>query len=436
VISQGRKVVELQGRESDIVKLAPFAKIFSHQSGGHYMLTNHTYTFGFLLEQTLGHRTHSQNLQTNVPKDPTVQPIWGPIEWNLTGLSARIPVYNSNWTVRAGIRARQTVGKIQRQTPVDALFIHTQVPAVFMADWMGRIPTIVSLDATPLQYDALGTHYAHERGPDWLEGLKWRLNALCFQRAQRLVAWSHWTKEALVNEYGVPQEKITVIPPGVNSQAWVRPTPRQQGSGPVKILFVGGDLQRKGGELLLEAVRTLRQQASTQQGAVNQIELHLVTRDPVPAEPGLFVYHDMQPNSAPLKQLFHECDIFCLPTYGDCLPMVLSEAGAAGLPLISTQVGGIGEIVRDGENGFLIPTGDGAALGVALRQLIENPALRLAQGARATELVQQAFDAERNTTRLLELMKQCVDGVTSPVRTKTARFAMKSQIDREQASVR
>ena len=44
------------------------------------MTQTQSYTFGFLLEQTLGHRTHSQNLQANVPKDPTVRPIWGPIE--------------------------------------------------------------------------------------------------------------------------------------------------------------------------------------------------------------------------------------------------------------------------------------------------------------------------------------------------------------------
>ncbi len=296
------------------------------------MSANRPYTFGFLLEQTLGHRTHSENLQANVPKDPAVQPLWGPIEWNLTGLSARIPVYNSNWTVRAGIRARQTVARLQRQTPIDALFVHTQVPAVFLADWMQRIPTIVSLDATPLQYDALGAHYAHQQGAAWLEGLKWRLNAHCFQRAHRLVAWSHWTKTALVQEYGVAAEKVVVIPPGVNSREWLSPAPRTQQNGPVKILFVGGDLQRKGGDLLLEAVRIIRQHTA--------VELHLVTRDPVPAEPGVFVYHDMQANSAPLKQLFHTADIFCLPTYGDCLPMVLSEAGAAGLPLISTNVGG------------------------------------------------------------------------------------------------
>lgn len=380
------------------------------------MSQNQSYTVAFLLEQTLGHRTHSQNLQANVPKDRTVRPLWGPIEWNLTGFAARIPVYNSNWTVRAGWRARQTLRRLQRETAVDALFIHTQVPAIFLSDRMQHLPTIVSLDATPQQYDALGAHYAHQRGSTWVETLKWRANQRCFHQARQLVAWSQWTKAGLVDEYGVPAEKVTVIPPGVNSREWTRAMPRQQPVNPVapvKILFVGGDLQRKGGDLLLEAFRALRQ-AENGVDPMPTVELHLVTRDTVAAEPGLFVYHDMQPNSAPLKALFHACDIFCLPTYGDCLPMVLSEAGAAGLPLVATKVGGIGEIVREGETGFLIPIGDRAALTSALRTLVENPTLRLSQGAQAAVLVQREFDAERNTERLLTLIKQCVaDHATS-----------------------
>lgn len=397
------------------------------------MLRERTYTFGFLLEQTLGHRTHSQNLQTNVPKDPMVRPIWGPIEWDLTGIAARLPLYNRNWTLRAGLRARTTLQQMQRQTPVDALFIHTQVPAILMSDWMKRIPTIVSLDATPQQYDALGAHYAHQRGPAWLEKLKWRAATHCFAQAQHLVAWSQWTKTGLVTEYGVAAEQVTVIPPGVNSREWLRPTPRMLQSGPTKILFVGGDFQRKGGASLLEAFRTLRQQASAQSTEqTTDLELHLVTRDPVPAEPGVFVYPNLQPNSAALKALFHTCDLFCLPTQGDCLPMVLSEAGAAGLPLIATHVGGIGEIVKQGENGFLIPTGDGAALLNALRTLIENPTLRLTQGTQAVTLIQREFDAERNTERLLELMKQCADAVpANATKPKVTLFP----VGRKQASV-
>jgi glycosyltransferase involved in cell wall biosynthesis len=141
--------------------------------------------------------------------------------------------------------------------------------------------------------------------------------------------------------------------------------------------------------------------------------LHLVTRDAVAAEPGLFVYHNMQPNSAPLKALFHDADIFCLPTYGDCLPMVLSEAGAAELPSVATNVAGISEIIKEGETGFLIPTGDVMALTTALRDLVANPILRRSQGAKAAVLVQREFDAERNTERLLTVMKHAAANKTT-----------------------
>jgi hypothetical protein len=59
-----------------------------------------------------------------------------------------------------------------------------------------------------------------------------------------------------VRDYEVPAEKVTVIAPGVNVAEWMRPTPRIVST--VKILFVGGDLKRKGGLLLIEAFRALR----------------------------------------------------------------------------------------------------------------------------------------------------------------------------------
>jgi glycosyltransferase involved in cell wall biosynthesis len=98
----------------------------------------------------------------------------------------------------------------------------------------------------------------------------------------------------------------------------------------------------------------------------------------------LFVYNDISPNSDHLKRLYHECDIFCLPTFGDCQPMVLSEAGAAGLPAVTTDVAAIPEIVRDGETGLLVPPGDAEALAAALRRLLcdEELRLRLGSGAR------------------------------------------------------
>jgi glycosyltransferase involved in cell wall biosynthesis len=371
-----------------------------------------TYHIGFVIEQALGHITHTRNLQANVPLDPEIAAHWVLPSWDDNGLVSKTPLLRRNWTLRAGWQARAGQAALEKQGAIDALFFHTQVTAVLGQKWLRRLPSVVSLDATPRQYDRLGDFYAHQSGPAWLEKGKWRLNRDCFRDASRLVTWSYWARDGLVEEYEVAAEKVTVIPPGVNSAEWERPEPRRPHNSPVKILFVGGDLQRKGGLLLLETFRHLRQQAEQPANGdrpTRPVELHLVTREPVAPEPGLFVYTDMQPNSAALKQLYFDADIFCLPTYGDCLPMVLSEAGAAGLPVVSTRVAAIPELVSEGETGYLIEPGDGDNLAAALSHLVEDEALRARMGQRAVEVVRQGFDASSNATRLLALLKETAE---------------------------
>lgn len=366
------------------------------------------YRIGFIIEQALGHITHGHNLQHTVSLDPSVDACWGFPTWNATGIAALIP----NWTVKAGLQARQQVAYMSREGKLDALFFHTQVTAVLAQKWLKRIPSIVSIDATPQQYDKLGQYYAHSSGPGWLEQQKWRLNSNVFHNARHLVSWSYWAKAGL-NDYEVPPEKVTVIPPGVNVSAWTRPQPRQYHSAPVKLLFVGGNLERKGGGVLLEAFRRLhkRQPAlATSSNTQPAVELHLVTRTAVSPEPGLFVYNDMQPNNDRLRQLYFDSDIFCLPTYGDCLPLALAEAGAASLPLVSSDVAAIPEIVRDDETGFLVPPGDIDALTNVLQRLIDHPNLRLRLGEQAAQLIQTEHDAERNTRGLLSLLKSVAAG--------------------------
>ncbi len=351
----------------------------------------------FVLEQALGHVTHSRNLYENVSPACGIEPAWAPIPWDVSGWAGKVPLYRSNWTVRASLRARRSLTELQRDAPLDGIFFHTQVTAVLAHNWLRTIPSIVSLDATPKQYDALGDVYAHEPGPRWLEALKDRANQTCCENARHLVTWSAWAKASLVHDYELPESKITVIPPGVNSAAWAPDTPRELRGGPVRILFVGGNLERKGGTHLLEAFSRI---------ADLDVHLDLVTRDSPRPQPRVQVHQGLQPNSPELMDLYHAADIFCLPTMGDCLPMVLSEAGAAGLPAISTNVAAIPEIVRDGESGLLVPPGDSAALESALRTLVENPLLRLSMGERAMGIVREQYDAPTNARRLCELLKR------------------------------
>jgi glycosyltransferase involved in cell wall biosynthesis len=353
---------------------------------------------GFVLEQTLGHVTHAANLRSLVPADDRIDAEFVPVEYPHSGVAATLPGYR-NWTVQAGLRARRGIATLRRHGPLDAIFVHTQVPAILLPDVMRRVPTVVSLDATPIQYDQLGHHYGHDQGGRRAEDIKWRLNRDCFRRAEQIVTWAEWTKAGLVDDYGVPATKITVIPPGVDVARWTASgAGRREATrpdAPLRVLFVGGDFARKGGATLVEAVRTARESGVS-------IEVDVVTRDEVPAQPGITVHHGLGPNSDDLIGLYQRADVFCLPTLGDCLPMVLSEAGAMGLPLVSTDVGAIGEIVRDGQTGLLVPPDNPAALASALTRLTGDPQLRHRLGDGARELVTDRYDAAKNAACLVD----------------------------------
>jgi glycosyltransferase involved in cell wall biosynthesis len=358
---------------------------------------------GFVLERSLGHTTHAANLARVLPSVKSIRPEIAEIPYDVTGMAARVPLYKSNWTVRAGVLAFNAIGRMQSRQRLDALFIHTQVPAVLSQWWMRRIPTVVSLDATPIQYDELGELYAHQTGSPRIERLKWRANRACLHRAVHVVTWSEWARQGVIDGYGVPAERITVIPPGVTPSLWYRAITDGDDAGPVRILFVGGDLPRKGGDVLLRAFAALRTELARQSGPP-ALELHLVTKSTIERQPDVFVHNDLEPNSPGLIALYHGSDVFCLPTRGDCLPMVLSEAGAAGLPLVSTAVAAIPEIVRDGETGLVVPVDDVIALERALATLVNDAQLRRRLGGAAQALVVGEYDAERNARRLVEVV--------------------------------
>jgi glycosyltransferase involved in cell wall biosynthesis len=383
------------------------------------MLDTMTYQVGFIVEQALGHITHGNNLKEILSEEVSIHAHWIFPAWETHGAAARIPGYRSNWTLRAGLRTRRALSTLKRRTTLDALFFHTQVTAVLAPDWLERIPSIVSVDATPLQMDALGEAYDHYTGPAWLENLKWQLNRRCFQKASRVVTWSEWARQGVIEGYGISGEKVHVVPPGVDLSQW-QPKRTQISDEKVKILFVGGDLERKGGQLLVEAVRILQQELAQggKHASAPAVELHLVTRTALPPEPGIIVHHGLQPNDPELKQLYAQADIFCLPSRADCLPMALSEAGAVGLPLVSTQMAAIPELVQDGESGLLIQPGDLGGLVRALRTLICSPDLRCSMGQEALRMVQTRYDARENAQAVVGLIREIVQERREARRTR------------------
>jgi len=97
-------------------------------------------------------------------------------------------------------------------------------------------------------------------------------------------------------------------------------------------------------------------------------------------------------------------DVFALPSLYEGLPYVLLESMAAGLPVVSTRVGGVSLLVDDGVNGFTVPVNDTEAFGVALRRLLENPDLRHRMGAASRDRV-EAFTVSRMVEGVLNVYR-------------------------------
>lgn len=360
--------------------------------------------FTFVMEQALGHVTFTKNLRLAVEADPTVAVNWLLVNYAAESWPERLPGMRSNWSLRASLKARRAIeAQCSRKGRPELYFFHTQVTSLLSAGWMdGRVPTVISLDATPINYDRVGAAYNHQTGPAALEKFKFWLNRRTFQAATRLVTISEWARRSLVEDYGVDPVKTEVIRYGTDLKFWdSRGKRKVQPEGKIRLLFVGGNFERKGGKLLLDCYR---------QHFADRCELHLVTKDRVEAGPGVFVYQNIAPNSPQLQSLLHQADIFVLPTEGDCYSFADMEAMAAGLPVVSTRVGAIDELVIDGETGFLIRPKDGQALSEALARLVEDEGLRQRMGARGREIVEANHDASKNGQQLLDMCKSLVEG--------------------------
>lgn len=353
----------------------------------------------FIMEQTLGHVTHYRNLQRAVSNDASVEPCWVPIAFPPRGVVSSLPLVRHNWTLRGSLEAYRALRRLDAARRFNALFLHTQSISLFSASIMRRVPTVISLDATPLNYDSVGDHYGHRHRGGWVERWKLGVTQRAFAAAAAFTTWSQWAKDSLVRSYAVEAEKIHVVPPGTDLTRFpFGALPRSVDEGRlVRILFVGGDFERKGGQALLDCF--LR-------GFQDRCKLHLVTRAGVPASRNMHVYNDVEPNSETLLRLYREADFFVMPTLGDCLAVVLGEAMAAGLPIITTSVGAHREAVIDGESGFVIPPGDQTALHGAIAQLVENPQLRLAMGRRGRQIAEERFASQKNGQRIVDLLRE------------------------------
>jgi glycosyltransferase involved in cell wall biosynthesis len=353
---------------------------------------------GFVMEQVLGHISHYDTLRRVVERDADeIDPRWIEVTYRGNGRLEHFPKLPTalSGTVRGFLQVRAGL----RRGPLDAVLFHTQKPAVFQWDLLRRTPSVLSLDVTPRQYDELGKFYEHAADGDGpIARVKHWVNVRTFGLAKSIVVWSQWVKDSLVADYAVPASKVRVIPPGVDLSLWTSPSEGVQAPARVpRVLFVGGDFERKGGALLLDWFR---------QYGRGRCELDIVTRAPLAPEPGVSVHRTIVGNSPESLQLFFGADVFVLPSLGECFGIASVEAMAAKLPVVATAVGGAGDIVDHDTTGFLIQPNSARDLSAALDRLIGDRELRRRMGHAGRLKAEHAFDGTCNARALVDCLKQ------------------------------
>ena len=106
-----------------------------------------------------------------------------------------------------------------------------------------------------------------------------------------------------------------------------------------------------------------------------------------------------------------QADVFVFPSRypAECFPLVLLEAMAAGLPIVTTDEGAIPDIVRDGENGFICPVHDPDSIAVALRKLLSDSELRKMMGECGSRHYREEFTAEAFESRFIGILEKVFD---------------------------
>jgi glycosyltransferase involved in cell wall biosynthesis len=300
--------------------------------------------------------------------------------------------------MRSWLGRRAFARGVDAEAP-DVVHISTVQVAMLLGRRLRHRPSVVAIDVPMTEWTKRqqGLEF-DDPTPVNLRPLR-ALERRALEQAPRCVAW---TETAAARARAIaPRADVRALHPGIDLDEF-RPRDGDREEGPTRVLFVGGRWRDKGGPDLLEAI-------GDELG--RSIVLDVVSPDPeVPTRPGITVHDTSAPGSPGTAELFRAADVLCLPTRLDGAPLVVVEALASGVPVISTPVGSIPELV--GDCGEIVGVGDVPALAAAIRRL-EDPARRDELSHRARARAEELYDARRNTPVLLRILEEAA---TEPAR--------------------
>lgn len=218
----------------------------------------------------------------------------------------------------------------------------------------------------------------------------------------------HCVSEAIKQEalaYGLDPAKAWVIRPAVDPNFFSPAPAGQRADSTFRVVTTGALIWRKGYEYALLAVRWLVDQGIPVHfeiiGDGPEHQRVLYTIDDLDLRDYVQLLGRLTPEQ--VRDRLQQANAFLLSSLSEGISNAVLEAMACGLPVVTTDCGGMREAVTDGVEGFVVPVRDPAAMAEALRKLALNPELREAMGARARERILREFTLEQQTEQFVAL---------------------------------
>lgn len=286
-----------------------------------------------------------------------------------------------------GRRSRLARRAVARHDP-DVVLQHG---AIFHAHTPHGPPVVIYTDYTyrlAQREDRWRNPFAAAAGERWN-----RLEHAAYHAAALLLTRSDLARRSLLDDYGLPPERVITVGGGVNFERLPDPA---RAESPPRVLFIGKEFERKGGDLLVAAFALARER-------VPDAELWLLTGRDDLAAPGVRRIAPTYDRAA-IAALYRQAGVFAMPSRSETWGDVFLEAMAHGLPCVGASSDAVPEIVAHGETGLLVPPGDVPALAAALTTLLADQALRRQMGARGRERVAAAFTWAHVAERIAPLL--------------------------------
>jgi glycosyltransferase involved in cell wall biosynthesis len=302
------------------------------------------------------------------------------------------------------LRSRNAARHIAAQR--GAVDVILQIGATFEPERRGALPYFLYCDSNIRMAEhgaKSGYSDAVSLSPRELERVA-RRELTVYERAAGIFTLSERLRRSFVEDFGLPADRVHAVHAGPNFDV-TRIVSDGRGDASAHaptILFVGRQFHRKGGDLLIEAFRRVRER-------LPQAQLLIAGPPTPPAQgPGIHFLGDLNKNDpagwAALQEAYRSADVFCLPTRFEPFGIAFIEAMCFGLPCVGTAAWAVPEMVVDGETGYTIPVDDVEALTDRLLQLLGDPALARAMGRAGRRRVEQQFTWQRVVERMTQAM--------------------------------